>query len=104
MGTYHLAYKGGAMPETEDDRNAQMAAWGAFFGGIGGAVVDAGNPFGASMSIASSGAVGEGASSGISGYSVISADSLADAAAAAKTCPILAEGGTVEVHEIHPVM
>lgn len=104
MGTYHLAYKGGAMPETEDDRNAQMAAWGAFFGGIGDAVIDAGNPFGASMSIASSGAVSEGASSGISGYSVISAGSLADATATAKTCPILGEGGTVEVHEIHPVM
>jgi hypothetical protein len=27
MGNYLLAYRGGRMAETEEERNAQMAAW-----------------------------------------------------------------------------
>jgi hypothetical protein len=105
MGTYHLAYKGGGpMPDSDAEREAAMAAWGAFFTGIGAGVVDAGNPFGPATSISSSGAVTDGASSGISGYSIISSGSLADATATAKSCPILQHGGSVEVHEIFPAM
>jgi hypothetical protein len=37
------------------------------------------------------------------GYSVISANSLADAAGKAKGCPVLAGGGTVEVYEAIPI-
>lgn len=104
MGTYHLAYKGGSMPETDAEREASMAAWGTFLGGLGAAVVDAGNPFGPATTIASSGAVSDGAGSGLSGYSIISSGSLSEATAAAKGCPILAHGGSVEVHEIYPAM
>ena len=104
MGTYHLAYKGGSMPESDAEREASMAAWGAFLGGLGDAVVDAGNPFGAAATIAPSGAVTDGSAAGLSGYSIISSDNLADATASAKGCPILAHGGSVEVHEIFPVM
>ena len=104
MGTYHLAYKGGTMPDTDVEREAAMAAWGTFLGGRGDAVVDAGNPFGPAMTIAPSGAVSEGATSGLSGYSIITSGNLTDATASAKGCPILAHGGSVEVHEIFPVM
>ncbi len=104
MGTYHLAYKGGGMPDTDADREAGMAAWGAFLGGLGSALVDAGNPFGPAMTVAPGGAVSEGASSGLSGYSIISSDDLSAATATATGCPILAMGGSVEVHEIFPVM
>ena len=53
-----------------------------------------GNPFGAQA------AVGGGATSGLTGYSIISADSLDDALAKAKSCPILNGGsGGVEVYE-----
>jgi hypothetical protein len=104
MGTYHLAYKGGSMPETDAEREASMAAWGAFLGGLGEAVVDAGNPFGPATTVAPNGAVSDGATSGLSGYSIISSGSLSDATASAKGCPILAHGGSVEVHEIFPVM
>jgi hypothetical protein len=104
MGTYHLAYKGGTMAETDAERDEAMAAWGTFFGGLGDAIVDAGNPFGPAMTVAPSGAVSDGAASGLSGYSIITSGSLADATSTAKACPLLAQGGTVEVHEIFPVM
>ena len=39
----------------------------------------------------------------MSGYSVISANTLSDAAGKAKGCPVLAGGGTVEVYEAMPI-
>ena len=67
-------------------------------------LVDAGNPFGPAATVAPGGAISDGAASGLSGYSIISSGSLSDATATAKGCPVLSQGGSVEVHEIFPVM
>jgi hypothetical protein len=104
MSTYVLAYTGGGMAETEEEQAAVMAAWGAWMGGLGDAIVDAGNPFGPSAVVASDGAVSQGAPSGLTGYSIITADSLDVAITQVKDCPVLASGGAVEVYEVFPVM
>jgi hypothetical protein len=104
MSTYLMAYRGGGMAETDAEREALMAAWGAWFGALGAAVVDAGNPFAASASVSSDGSVGPSASSDLTGYSVLQADSLAAATELAKGCPVLQSGGAVDVYETHPVM
>ena len=93
MGKYVFAYKGGGMPETEEEGQRVMAAWMSWLGGLGDSVVDIGNPFGASQ------AVGSGSTSGLTGYSIVSAGSLDDAVSTADGCPILAAGGSVEVYE-----
>ena len=103
MGKYVLVYKGGGMPDSDEEQQRQMAAWEAWFGSLGESVVDAGNPFGQSSSIASDGSVNGGATSGLTGYSIVSADSLDDAVKKAKSCPILG-GGSVEVYETFDVM
>ena len=102
MANYVLAYKGGSMAENEADREAAMAAWGAWFGSLGQAVVDGGNPFGASTSVGANGSSGQGGD--LTGYSVLAADDLAAAAELAKGCPVLANGGSVEVYETIQVM
>jgi len=104
MGSYVFGYLGGAMASTEEERNAAMAAWGAWFGQLGSAVLDAGNPFAGSTSVASDGSVNGGARSGLAGYSVVAADSLEAAAELVKGCPVLATGGSVDVYEVFPVM
>jgi hypothetical protein len=94
MGKYVLVYQGGSMAETEEAQQAAMAAWGAWFGSLGAAVVDGGAPFGASS------AVGGGAArTGLTGYSVLEAGDLDAAVAMAEGCPIVADGGTVDVYE-----
>jgi hypothetical protein len=93
MGKYVLVYKGGGIAPTEEEQQRVMAAWGAWFQGLGDAVVDMGNPFGASSG------VNGGGTSGLTGYSIISADGLDDAAGRASSCPILEGGGSVEVYE-----
>jgi hypothetical protein len=100
MGKYVLAYKGGSTPESPEAQEQVMAAWGAWFGDLGDAVVDPGNPFAASKTVAADGSATDGAGSDpVTGYSVIDASSLDDAAGKAKGCPILADGGRVEVFE-----
>jgi len=40
VANYVFVYKGGGMAATEAEQKAAMAAWGQWFGGLGGAVVD----------------------------------------------------------------
>jgi len=104
MANYLLAYKGGGMADTAEEREQAMADWGEWFQSLGPALVDAGNPFGPSASVTADGSVSNGAASHLTGYSIVSADSLDAATAQAKGCPVLGGGGTVEVYEGFPVM
>src|SRR4051794_39223187 len=99
MPKYVLAYRGGRMAEGEAEQAAVMNQWMAWFGQLGASVVDGGAPFGPAKKISSDGAVSDGADAGLTGYSVIEATSLDDAATKAKGCPVLASGGTIDVYE-----
>jgi hypothetical protein len=94
MGKYVLVYQGGAMAETEAAQQAAMAAWGARFQSLGAAIVDGGAPFGASGAVG-----GGGAQTGLTGYSILDAPDLGAAVRLAEGCPIVADGGRVEVYE-----
>ena len=94
MGKYVLAYQGGGMAETEEAQQASMAAWGAWFGSLGAAVVDGGAPFGQSAKVG-----GGAAGSGLTGYSILDAADLAAAVKLAEGCPIINDGGSVDVYE-----
>jgi len=104
MANYVLVYKGGGMPQSEAEQAAVMAAWGKWFGDLGPAMVDGGNPFGPSASVASDGAVKDGGGSALTGYSILKAESLSEATQKAKGCPILSSGGSIEVYETFNVM
>jgi hypothetical protein len=103
MANYLLAYTGGGMAQSDAEREAAMAAWGGFFQKLGSAVVEVGNPVGASASVTAAGTNGT-AASGLTGFSVISAESLDAATAMVADCPVLAGGGKVDVYETIPVM
>ena len=106
MANYLLLYHGGKMPESEAEQKAVMDDWTAWYTKLGGAVVDAGNPFTPmAKSVASDGKVSDGpAGSMASGYTVIQADSLDAAAAMAKGCPVLKGGASISVFETFNVM
>ncbi len=100
MAKFVLAYKGGAAPQSEEEGAKVMEAWIGWFATLGAAVIDGGNPFGASTAVAADGS-STAATAALTGYSVLSADTLDAAAALAKGCPILAAGGSVEIYEAH---
>ncbi|MDH3209968.1 MAG: hypothetical protein OEL91_06275 [Burkholderiaceae bacterium] len=100
MAKYLFVYHGGKMPKTEAEKAKVMDAWGKWMGGMGSAIVDGGHPVGKSSTVNSDGSVSDhGGSNPTSGYTLIEAATLNDALAHAKACPILADGGSVEVAE-----
>ena len=102
MAKYLFVYHGGSEPVSEEEFSRVMDAWGQWFGGMGSAVIDGGNPVGKSSTVNSDGSVSDnGGANPASGYSLIEATDLADALKKAKGCPILAAGGSVEVAEAH---
>ena len=98
MTKFVYVYTGGTMAETPEEQEKVMQEWGAWFGTLGAAVAEMGEPFGASATLSSNG-VTDGGASHASGYSIVTADSLSDATTKAKGCPILTGGGNVEVYE-----
>ncbi len=99
MASYLLAYSGTTPPESEENQARVMKAWGAWFGALGAAIVDGGAPTGEARSIKGD-TVSDGAGAHpLSGYSIIAADSLDGAVSLAQGCPVLADGGTVNVYE-----
>jgi hypothetical protein len=104
MTNFVFAYRGGSgMATTPEAQEKVMAAWGAWFGTLGADLVEGGSPFGASSTVQPDGSSADGGASGLTGYSVVSATDLSAAAALAKGCPLLTDGGTVEVYEALPM-
>lgn len=104
MANYLFTYHGGGVPETEEDGAKVMAAWEAWMGSLGSALVEPGNPVGPSATVAVDGSTTstQGPDT-VTGYSIVQAQSLDDALALAKGCPIRDDGGTIEVGEIVPM-
>ena len=103
MANFLLTFHGGSMPETKEAQDQVMAAWTDWFGTLGDALVDGGNPISQSKAISPDGSVMD-ATSAPSGYSIIKANDLDSAVALAKGCPVLAGGAAVVVSETFPVM
>jgi hypothetical protein len=104
MPNYMFAYTGGEPPASEAEGKKVMDAWMAWFGTLGDSVVDGGNPFGPSKTVSSSGKTSDGASTNLTGYSIIRADSFDEVSKFAESCPQLAANGSIEIYETHQVM
>jgi hypothetical protein len=100
MAKYLFVFHGGKMATNPADAKKAMEAWGQWFGSLGKAVIDGGNPVGKSSTVKSDGSlVSDGGANPASGYSLIEAPSLEEAHKKAKGCPILANGGSIEIAE-----
>ena len=96
MNTYLLVHR---QPHDYTGTPEAAAAWEAWFGKLGDALVDKGNAV-----LSGRSAVGEaGAVLPLGGYTIISAAGLEEAARLANGCPIVQEGGAVEVGLLSPV-
>ncbi len=101
MAQFIFAYHGGKSPETPEEGEKVMAAWGAWFGGLGDAIVQPGAPLGMSKTVNGSGVTDDGGANPVSGYSVVDAADMDAAVTMAKGCPMVVDGsGSVEVAEL----
>ena len=67
---------------------------------LGDAVVTPTIPFKDTHTVSSDGSVQEGGSCAMSGFSIVTADSIQDAVKIAQACPFLEIGGSLEVSEL----
>ena len=108
MPNYLLLYRGPATPPDQispEQGEAIMSQWMAWMGRVGDAMVDLGAPTGERGGLTGDGSK-DASASDVTGYTVVSADSLADAKALCAGHPFLSDGTddfTVEVYELVPV-
>ena len=80
------------------------AAWGAWFGKLGDKLVDAGNPFADGGKAVEKSGVTTIENWPATGYSIVKASDLDEAAAMARDCPVLDEpDGAVRVYQALPM-
>jgi YCII-related domain len=97
MSNYLPAFRGRL---DADSPAAQEAVWAKWFQDLGPAILDMGHRVGRFTTVGSRGVVADGAGADpLTGYILLTADSLDSAAELAKGCPILQAGGKVEVGE-----
>jgi hypothetical protein len=107
MAKFMYLYRGPATStsdSTPEQAAERMAAFGAWMGKVGTALVDVGSPFGTSASVRDDGA--EGSAGDLIGYTIIEADNLAAAKAFTDGLPFLSGSDgkcTVEIFELLPM-
>jgi hypothetical protein len=95
MATYLLVHRHPHDYAPSADTGAKWVAW---FEQLGTAVEDLGNPVLERQSVGNCGLAAV-----LGGYTLITADNLDEAVAIAMTCPVVAQGGGVEVGVLTPV-
>jgi hypothetical protein len=99
MGRYVVIYAG--LPSGDEPAGSVTAAWQQWFADLGAAVIDPGNPFGASRTVAADGTTTDSAPVTVTGYTILEAASLDAAAELVRECPGLANG-EIAVYEALP--
>ena len=99
MSQYMLVYLGGNQPATPEEGKKHFVKYMEWLGALGDAVVSPANPIKNTHSINADGSVTSGGNTGMSGYTIIEADSIEAALSMAKDCPFLDIGGSLEVSE-----
>ena len=101
MANFVLIYTGGmGMAASEEEQAVIIADWTAWYERLGAAIVDGGNPFGASKHVSGQGTSdGPASSPPATGYTIITAESLDEAVAKVQNHPHIKHGGQVSVYE-----
>jgi hypothetical protein len=99
MAKFLVTYHGGKMPDSEEGRQQVMAAFGAWVGRVGDALLDPGAPLGSATTVTADAVRPGSADEPSSGYSVLQADDMDSAVAVVRDHPFLARGGALQVTE-----
>ena len=99
MPQFIITYIGGNKPSTPEEGQQHFVKYKAWLSSLGESVVSPANPLGNTHTVNPDGTVAEGSLSSMSGYTLISVDSIDDAVSIAKACPFLEIGGSLEGSE-----
>ena len=100
MSQFIISYLGGNQPTTPEQGQKHFAKYKEWLAALGDAAVSPANPFSNTNTVNPDGSVTSGGTTTMSGYTIIEVDSMEMALEAAKSCPFLEIGGSLEVSEI----
>ncbi len=100
MGQYIISYLGGNQPSTPEEGKQHFAKYKEWLSSLGDSVVSPANPFKNTTVVSSDGTVTTGSQTTMSGYTIITAESMDKALEVARACPFLDIGGSLEVSEL----
>ena len=95
---FQFIYHGCKTPETPEEAEKVLAAWMAWIGGAGTAIIEPGNPVGMSKTLTAAGVTNDGGANPASGHAMVD---VADMDAAIAIGPIRTDGRSVEVAQVH---
>lgn len=102
MKNYVFEYYNDSDPAAREEPmdKGVMDAWNAWFGGMGDKMVDSGNPFNSNGMVVEKSGVSAIAKHPATGYTIVKAENMDEAAEMAKGCPVLEQtNGAVRVYE-----
>ncbi len=100
MAQYLFAYIGGTHPTSPEEGKKHFEKYTEWLTSLGSSVVEPTIPLKDTKTVDSSGTVSDGTRTEMSGYTIIDVDSMEAALEAAKSCPFLEIGGSLEVSEL----
>lgn len=100
MPQYIIVYLGGNQPSTPEEGKRNFTKYMEWLTSLGDSAVSPANPLKDTMTVNPDGTVSSGSKTTMSGYTIIEADSMDAALTAAKSCPFLEAGGSLEVSEM----
>lgn len=100
MPNYLLTYLGGNPPNTPEEGQQYFSKYKQWLADLGGSVVSPANPLKGTQTVNSDGSTSESGTTGMSGYTIVEADSMDAALAMAKSYPFLEIDGSLETSEL----
>ena len=100
MNQYIIVYLGGEQPSNPEEGKAHHAQYQEWIQSLGDAAVKPMVPLKKSHTVGPDGSVTEGTSVGMSGHTIVQAESIEQAIEYARSCPFLNINGSLEVAEI----
>ena len=100
MPQYIFIYLGGETPDSPEEAHKHFTDYQNWLSSLGSAVVSPAIPFKDTHTVQPDGKTGPGSTTAMSGMSIIRMPSMDAALEAAKSCPFLEIGGTLEISEM----
>jgi hypothetical protein len=100
---YMFMYYGTA-PDSDEERDAGMKEMADWYGELGSAIVDGGNPFIGAKIVGSDGVKDGPMGQMATGYTIVEAPGWESATSLARSCPLVRHGREIQVLEILPMM
>ena len=100
MTQFVFVYLGGNQPTNPEEANKHFKKYVEWLTSLGDSVVIPTIPLKDTTTVSPDGAIKEGGSSAMSGFSIIKAESMEAALSIAQACPFLEIGGSLEVSEM----